>query len=176
MPSTEPDVAWLPISGLLQKARDALPVGQLIKGEVFSLFEAMSAVEIGNPKMDAAATAAPKPMEEMIAEGKAPVDLTPQQLIAIMDKLLLLEAMWHMGSSLGQTVYTSLHMLRQDRYGMLGRCMHTTTHSSLTPCISTSTADSIFPCMHALTNQQHVQTNCLVFNVYPRMGYTPVAL
>lgn len=44
---------WVPVAGLLQAASDELEVGQLLHTSVFSLFEAMSAVEIGNPKMDA---------------------------------------------------------------------------------------------------------------------------
>lgn len=44
---------WVPIGRLLDAASAELRVGQMVHTSVFSLFEAMSAVEIGNPKMDA---------------------------------------------------------------------------------------------------------------------------
>lgn len=46
-------VDWVPVGGLLEAASNELQVGQLLHTSVFSLFEAMSAVEIGNAKMDA---------------------------------------------------------------------------------------------------------------------------
>jgi hypothetical protein len=49
------EAEWAPIGGLLAAAADELRVGQLVHASTFSLFEAMSAVEIGNPKMDAGA-------------------------------------------------------------------------------------------------------------------------
>jgi hypothetical protein len=45
--------SWMPVDGALAAAASELEVGQLLHASVFSLFEAMSAVEIGNPKMDA---------------------------------------------------------------------------------------------------------------------------
>lgn len=51
--SADPGVDWVPVAGLLEAASSQLEVGQLLHTSVFSLFEAMSAVEIGNPKMDA---------------------------------------------------------------------------------------------------------------------------
>jgi hypothetical protein len=49
----DPNVDWVSVSALLDAASSELKVGQLLHTSVFSLFEAMSAVEIGNPKMDA---------------------------------------------------------------------------------------------------------------------------
>jgi hypothetical protein len=49
----DPNVDWVSVSALLDAASSELNVGQLLQTSVFSLFEAMSAVEIGNPKMDA---------------------------------------------------------------------------------------------------------------------------
>lgn len=49
----DPTVDWVPVAGLLEAASNELEVGQMLHTSVFSLFEAMSAVEIGNPKMDA---------------------------------------------------------------------------------------------------------------------------
>jgi hypothetical protein len=49
----DPNVDWVSVSALLDAASSELNVGQLLHTSVFSLFESMSAVEIGNPKMDA---------------------------------------------------------------------------------------------------------------------------
>jgi hypothetical protein len=97
-----------------------LQVGQLITGEAFSLFEAMSAMEAGNPKMDAgAAPAAASPaLETLLADLDTAAPLTGlsnAQLIRIMDTLLVMEASWHTGASVMQTVYSCLYMLALDR-------------------------------------------------------------
>ncbi|KAK9803567.1 hypothetical protein WJX72_000681 [[Myrmecia] bisecta] len=111
-----PEPMWLDIQPFLTQASSQLQTGQLLHSESFSLFEAMSAVEIGDVKMDAGlALADAKSAEELIAEGAAPVDLTSGQLLAVMDQLMALEAMWHTGHSLAQTVFTSLYMLRPER-------------------------------------------------------------
>lgn len=49
----DPNIDWVPVSSLLDAAAKELGVGQLLHTSVFSLYEAMSAVEVGNPKMDA---------------------------------------------------------------------------------------------------------------------------
>jgi hypothetical protein len=48
----DPSIEWLPVAELLDRASKELDVGQMLHTSVFSLFEAMSAVEIGNQKMD----------------------------------------------------------------------------------------------------------------------------
>jgi Mak10 subunit, NatC N(alpha)-terminal acetyltransferase len=50
--AAEPEGGWLPVDRLLDAASAQLRPGQLLATSVFSLFEAMSAVEIGNAKMD----------------------------------------------------------------------------------------------------------------------------
>ncbi|KAG2429008.1 hypothetical protein HXX76_011251 [Chlamydomonas incerta] len=92
----------------------------MIHGEAFSLFEAMSALEAGNPKMDAAASpAADRPtLEALLADldSTAPLaKLDEAGLLAVLDQLLAMEASWHTGSSAMQTVYGCLYMLRMER-------------------------------------------------------------
>lgn len=113
----DPNIAYIDIGPLLQAARDALPEtsGTVIHGEAFSLFEAMSAVEIGNPKMDTGMMALPKTLEQLLADGAAPTQLSAAQRLAIMDKVLEQEATWHGGGSLAQTVFTCLYMLKPER-------------------------------------------------------------
>ncbi|GAX76015.1 hypothetical protein CEUSTIGMA_g3458.t1 [Chlamydomonas eustigma] len=113
----ELNIEYIDISPLLEKAAAALPTdkGTVIHGEAFSLFEAMSAVEIGNPKMDVGMLAAPKTLDQLIADGAAPADLSPEQRLEVMERLLQMEATWQTGGSLAQTVFSCLYMLRTAR-------------------------------------------------------------
>ncbi|KAG6549103.1 hypothetical protein Mapa_009329 [Marchantia paleacea] len=107
---------WADATGFLKAACDDLGVGELIHGENFSLFEAMSALEIMDPKMDAGMTTTGyKTVEEAVESGAAPIVLTISQIIDVMDHLLACEATWHKGHSLAQTVFSCLYMLKLDR-------------------------------------------------------------
>lgn len=81
-----------------------MQIGQLIHGEAFSLFEAMSAVELGNAKMDSAAAQAAEPEAQMASAEAAPASLSDDELAAVLDHLVLLEASWFAGNSFMQTV------------------------------------------------------------------------
>ena len=48
-------------------------------------------------------------------ETEAPTDLSGPQVIAVMDQLAVMEASWHAGHSLAQTVYTCHYLLHQER-------------------------------------------------------------
>ncbi|CAM6083048.1 unnamed protein product [Calypogeia fissa] len=107
---------WADATGYLAAVCDELKVGELIHGENFSLFEAMSALEIMDPKMDAGMTTTGyKTVEEAIEKGAAPVVLKIPQIIDVMDHLLSCEATWHKGHCLAQTVFSCLYMLKLDR-------------------------------------------------------------
>lgn len=81
----------------------------MIHGQAFSLFEAMSAVEIGNPKMDSGAQ---PPIEApQSSHGLAPSH-TVQELVSTMDHQLLLEASWFSGNSFMQTLYSCTQFTR----------------------------------------------------------------
>ena len=103
--------AWIPVDRLLDVASKELAVGQLVHVSNFNLFEAMSAVEVGNVKMDSGA----QPQGNALRDYKLETKLSDSQLIRLMDHLLCLEASWHKGSSLAQTVYCSHYMMQQDR-------------------------------------------------------------
>lgn len=102
-------IEYIDITQALAKASAALPVGQMVQTEAFSMFEAMSAVEIGNPKMDAAASATPITVDQLINDGAAPLDLSDDQVLAVIDRLMALEATWHHGEC--------AHMQHNCRYG-----------------------------------------------------------
>lgn len=107
---------WLDVQPTLQAVAEQLQHGEMLQAENFNLFEAMSAVEIGDPKMDAGLDTATAPTpDKLIEEGLAPVELSVPQLIATLDHLAAMQASWHVGNSMAQTVFICLYMLRPDR-------------------------------------------------------------
>lgn len=137
-PHQEPNVEYIDIGSLLERAREALPsnTGTVIHGEAFSYMEAMSAVEIGNAKMDAGMQAAPKTLDQLIADGEAPAALSPPQRLAVLDKLLMHEASWHTGGTLATTVFSCLYMLKPERCGSVPAAAPSMQHGvRLTPAM-----------------------------------------
>lgn len=110
------DNSWFDVQSTLQAAASQLRPGEMLQAEHFNLFEAMSAVEIGDPKMDAGldTETAPTP-DQLVEQGLAPLELSHQQHIAILDQLAAMQASWHVGNSLAQTVFVCLYMLKPDR-------------------------------------------------------------
>lgn len=113
---------WADASPLIAAACNDLRDGELIHGENFNLFAAMSALEIMDPKMDSGMEGNGfHSIEEAIEKGAAPVPLSSdstvdvQRCIDVMDHLLSCEATWHKGHSLAQTVFSCIYLLRMDR-------------------------------------------------------------
>ena len=126
---------WLDAQPFLRRVCADLRVGELLHGPSFSLFDSTVAIEIGDVKMDIGLHRGGEEelgsAEELIAGGAAPVQLPPPLLLAALDRLLCLEAAWHTGSMLPQTVFTSLYMLHPDRCGWgPGGCLHARQNSS----------------------------------------------
>ncbi|KAK8487748.1 hypothetical protein V6N12_031803 [Hibiscus sabdariffa] len=112
---------WADASPLLQAACTGLRDGELIHGDNFNLFAAMSALEIMDPKMDSGIVCTYYSIDEAIENGAAPIPISldstidVQRTIDIMDHLLACEAAWHKGHSLAQTVFSCIYLLRLDR-------------------------------------------------------------
>ena len=111
------NIEYVDIGHMLAAAQSALPANKqtVIHSAAFSLFEAMSAVEVGNPKMDVGLLQKPKSLDELIAEGVAPTELSVGQRVAVMNRLFEMEATWQAGGSLAQTVFSCLYLLRPER-------------------------------------------------------------
>ncbi|KAL2929765.1 N-alpha-acetyltransferase 35 NatC auxiliary subunit [Bienertia sinuspersici] len=113
---------WADVSHLLSSACNELRDGELIHGDNFSLFAAMSALEIMDPKMDSGMeNGRYHSVDEAIENGAAPIPLSFDKtedvlcILDIMDHLLACEATWHKGHSLAQTVFSCIYLLRLDR-------------------------------------------------------------
>ncbi|KAK0946508.1 N-alpha-acetyltransferase, non-catalitic subunit [Friedmanniomyces endolithicus] len=90
-------------------AAKQLQPGQLVKDEYFTLFEAVGALEIMDPKMDSGYVPLGDTLEPDFDVCKG---LPAEQVLWIMDELLRLTAVWHDGYPLSQTIFTSLHVDR----------------------------------------------------------------
>ncbi|XP_073013320.1 uncharacterized protein [Typha latifolia] len=119
---TGDDSVWADASHLIQAACDDLQDGELVHGENFSLFAAMSALEIMDPKMDSGIERSGyHSIEEAIEHGAAPVPLSfdstvdVQRCLDVMDHLLACEATWHKGHLLAQTVFSCIYLLKIER-------------------------------------------------------------
>ncbi|KAI7332001.1 Mak10-domain-containing protein [Hortaea werneckii] len=86
-----------------------LKPGQLVKDEYFTLFEAVGALEIMDPKMDSGYVPA---NDSFNADFDVCRGLEATEVLWIMDELLCLEIAWHEGYPLSQTIFTSLHVDR----------------------------------------------------------------
>ncbi|KAI5245798.1 Mak10-domain-containing protein [Aureobasidium subglaciale] len=82
--------------------------GQLVKDDFFTLFEAVGALEIMDPKMDSGFVI---PGKDAAVDNFDPLQkMLPEEIIGVMDQLLSFEMSWHQGYALSQTLFTSLHM------------------------------------------------------------------
>lgn len=111
------------VTPLLRAAAGGLGVGELLQIPAFSLFEAMSAMEIGHEKMDpgvgggrgGGAAAAAEEGGLLAAAMAAVRDGGDEQLLRVFDHLLAQEATHLSGGGLANTVYSSLFMMEIDR-------------------------------------------------------------
>ncbi|KAI9782199.1 MAG: hypothetical protein M1839_005313 [Geoglossum umbratile] len=90
-------------------ASSALENGQLVKDDYFTLFEAVGALEIMDPKMDNGYLAPGEALEDEYDVMEPP---SPHEIIGVMDQLLCHEhkMAWHQGNPLSQTLFTSLYI------------------------------------------------------------------
>ncbi|KAB5595202.1 N-alpha-acetyltransferase 35 [Ceratobasidium theobromae] len=97
------------IKEFIDAATQDLEVGEVLFMPNFSLFDAMSAIEIMDPRMDSALVPpGVTPPEVPFTDPNAP--LVAEQVCWILDRTMSAEMGWHGGYALSQTLYTSLYM------------------------------------------------------------------
>ena len=91
---------WSDITELLSSAAAEMSLGEMVHGESFSLFEAMSALELMDPKMDSGMQSARVvPVIERVRSGALCFQPWPRQClnaartICVMDRALALETL-----------------------------------------------------------------------------------
>jgi hypothetical protein len=93
-----------------------LSLGELLHDDLFGLFEAMSAIEMMDPKMDAGMRCnrqerKPHTFRSGVAAGHVNLSaLRPSEHVGVMDSTLACLVTWFEGHSLAQTVFTNLYL------------------------------------------------------------------
>ncbi|KAF6125922.1 N-alpha-acetyltransferase 35, NatC auxiliary subunit [Phyllostomus discolor] len=111
---------WVDITQDFEEACRELKLGELLHDKLFGLFEAMSAIEMMDPKMDAGmignqVNRKVLNFEQAIKDGTIKIkDLTLPELIGIMDTCFCCLITWLEGHSLAQTVFTCLYIHNPD--------------------------------------------------------------
>ncbi|KAJ4004470.1 N-alpha-acetyltransferase, non-catalitic subunit [Fusarium irregulare] len=80
--------------------------GDLVKDDMFTLFESVAALEIMDPKMDSGCVESTDELEELYDVTRP---LLPEEVLGIIDQLLCHEMAWHQGYPLSQTLFTSVY-------------------------------------------------------------------
>merc|ERR1719445_1681582 len=116
---------WQDVTSGFLDACNQLELGELLHDEMFGLFEAMSAIEMMDPKMDAGmlcnrATSIPITWQEMVDGGHVSAsglagDLDPVHVSQMIDQSLACLVTWLEGHSLAQTVMTNLYLHNIDQ-------------------------------------------------------------
>ncbi|KXJ83695.1 hypothetical protein RP20_CCG003124 [Aedes albopictus] len=97
-----------------------LQLGELIHDNMFGLFDAMSAIEMMDPKMDAGMCcnkeATPLNFQTAVESGKMKLaNLESRELIGIIDATYSCMVSWLEGHSMAQTVLTCLYLHQPDK-------------------------------------------------------------
>jgi len=112
---------WKDVTNVFMESCGQLEMGELLHDDMFGLFEAMSAIEMMDPKMDAGmicnrSSVVPLTFKEAVDTGHLPlVNPTPGQQIGIIDETLSCLVTWLEGHSLAQTVFTNLYLHHTDK-------------------------------------------------------------
>ena len=106
---------WKLVTDDFMEASKELELGELLHDNMFGLFEAMSAIEMMDPKMDAGMAKGsikrkkPLTFQEAVEKKLLPWDdISPEDFVTNFDHTLACLVTWLEGHSLAQTVFTNL--------------------------------------------------------------------
>uniref|UniRef100_A0A4W3HG22 N-alpha-acetyltransferase 35, NatC auxiliary subunit n=1 Tax=Callorhinchus milii TaxID=7868 RepID=A0A4W3HG22_CALMI len=114
------NVIWVDITQEFKDCCKDLKLGELLHDKLFGLFEAMSAIEMMDPKMDAGmignqVNRKVLNFEQAVKDETIKIKgLTLPELIGIMDTCFCCLITWLEGHSLAQTVFTCLYVHNPD--------------------------------------------------------------
>ncbi|XP_027221499.1 N-alpha-acetyltransferase 35, NatC auxiliary subunit isoform X1 [Penaeus vannamei] len=114
-PRPEVTYNWVNITSDFFHATKDLELGELLHDDVFGLFEAMSAIEMMDPKMDAGmmCNRGKKVLnfDQAVKAGALKLNnLTMEELVGIMDSMFACLVTWLEGHSAAQTILTCLYL------------------------------------------------------------------
>ncbi|KAH9033987.1 Mak10-domain-containing protein [Lactarius deliciosus] len=112
--SLQQSSSWLPggddfvdVSDTFLNAAQDMELGDVILTEDFTLYDAMSALEIGDPRMDSGLIL-DDDAERLVFSPLTP--LLPEEVCYVLDRAIACEMEWHAGYTLPQTIYTCLYV------------------------------------------------------------------
>eukprot|EP01127_Copromyxa_protea_P001258 TRINITY_DN11298_c0_g1_i1.p1 TRINITY_DN11298_c0_g1~~TRINITY_DN11298_c0_g1_i1.p1 ORF type:complete len:683 (-),score=165.81 TRINITY_DN11298_c0_g1_i1:78-2126(-) len=111
--TTDTQHKWTDVLGELAGASEELAVGQLITHDNFSLEDAMSALELMDPKMDPGMNAAQvRTYEERLHLKSVPSSssLSVKEVIGVIDRLMTFQAMWIDGFPIANTLFSCMYL------------------------------------------------------------------
>ena len=115
--SEVPKTEWMDITERFRQAAWCLAPGELVQEANFSLFDAMSAIELMDSKMDASLQWStfrefPQTSQEAVEKGILRFSgHEPRELVGIFDEVFACVATWLEGHTLAQTVFTCMYLL-----------------------------------------------------------------
>ncbi|KAL1448924.1 hypothetical protein WDU94_000173 [Cyamophila willieti] len=133
--STEPNYNWVDITKEFFESIKYLELGELLHDEFFGLFEAMSAIEMMDPKMDAGMICnrgnnSVMNFDKAVASGVINVKDIPLDVqIGVIDETYSCLVSWLGGHSLAQTLFTNIylhkpHSLESPAMKAFAICIH----------------------------------------------------
>jgi len=129
---------WVDVTASFKEACDTLDSGVLVRDGNFTLYEAMSAIEMMDPKMDSWMVGQKVKREilsfkESCERGVIKLnDFTPEELILMMDHCHACLLSWLDGQSLAQTVFTFLYLHEPEN--IQNRCLKAFCYGVLKLC------------------------------------------
>lgn len=139
------DDAWVDLEPVLVELSPNLASGELVHDDAFSLFDAMSALDVGDPKMDAGARAREVvAVEEIISSGRAPLELEANDLVLEADALLACECAFRSGHAAATTLWSNARVATRANRTASG------TASALEKCLSSLVSSTVASARRAL--------------------------
>jgi hypothetical protein len=105
---------WVDVTAALRSGVQKLKIGEMLCAQGFELEQAISAAEIGDPRMDPPLDPDMHP-DALVERGEMSLELTMEQQAALLDALTVRMVQWWTGSPLHLTLYTSLHLAARER-------------------------------------------------------------
>jgi len=108
---------WVDITQDCQLASQCMGIGEMIESPHFRLFDAMSAIEIMDPKMDSGFNNSEDiTLEGAVESGIIAASLKHDVLVAIWDHLLMYFSLWLEGHTIVQTLWSCLYLQDLQAY------------------------------------------------------------
>lgn len=108
---------WVDVTDALRMGVKKLGMGEMLCAPGFELEQAISAAEIGDPRMDPPLDPGMH-ADALVEQGKMAVDLSMEQQAALLDALTVRMVQWWTGNPLHLTLYTSLHLAAREQVPM----------------------------------------------------------